>query len=182
MVGKQISGARFYYGRSFLMDNEAPDMSSGVVEVAQAVERLAAVRIGRGLPFLAVIAVYGLTQTVRLGVDSGDYLVVLVGALLSAGCMVAYGAEAVRRVVDKVNPWSGAIYAGSFIPYLFGGYLIVTRALQLLRSSGQMSGGALLATLLLISAAAFSVRAQWKLTEVHLLAREMSGLVNLGSP
>ena len=161
------------------MDHSAPNESAGAVEVARAVERLAAVRIGRGLPFVALIAVYGLTQGVRLGFLMEDYLVVLVGALLSAMCMVAYGTEAVGRVMDRENAWAGAIHVGGFVPYFFGGYLIVTRGLQVVSSSGQMSGGALLATLGLMLVAAFFIRAQWKLTEVHLLAREMSGLANL---
>ncbi len=162
------------------MDDAATQMSPGGGEVARAVERLAAARIGRALPSLALLAVYGLVQSVRFGFGSADYLVVFLGALLSAASMVAYGTEAVNRVIGTKRPWSGLIHRGSLVPYLFGGYLFVTRALQLMRPSDRLNLGDLVVTLALMLVAVFCIRSHWKLTEVHLLAREMSGLAKVG--
>ena len=159
--------------------NPASEMSSAGSEVAAAVERLAVARLGRALPPLAVLAAYGLIQSMRFGLGSADYLLVFVGALLSAGSMLAYGTEAVQQVMDKRNPWAGLISVGSFVPYLFGGYLIVTRGQQLVQTAGELGAGGLAATLVLILLAVLCIRAQWKLTEVHLLAREMAGLTNV---
>ena len=163
------------------MENSASDLSPAGAEVARAVERLAAARIGRALPALALLAVYGLVQSIRLGFGSADYLVVFLGALLSGGAMVAYGAEAVRQVMETKSPWAGPIHMASFVPYLFGGYLVITRGVQLVRSSGQMDGGRLVVTVALILVAVLCIRAHWKLAEVHLLAREMAGLAHVGS-
>ena len=154
-------------------------MSSAASEVARAVERLAAARIGRALPPLAALAAYGLIQGVRFGLGSSDYLFVLVGAVASAGSMVAYGTEAVKRVMEKTSPWSGLISAGSFVPYLFAGYVGVTRALPLVRTGGELGTTVVAMNLALIVLAILCARAQWKLTEVHLLAREMAGLANV---
>ena len=154
-------------------------MSSAGSEVAAAVERLTVARIGRALPPLAVLAAYGLIQSMRFGLGSADYLLVFVGALVSAGSMLAYGTEAVQRVMDKRSPWADLISVGSFVPYLFGGYLIVTRGQQLVQTAGELGAGGLAATLALILLAVLCIRAQWKLTEVHLLAREMAGLTNV---
>ncbi len=174
-----FSGARFCDGSSFGMENPASEKSSAGSEVAAAVERLAVARLGRALPPLAVLAAYGLIQSMRFGLGSADYLLVFVGALGSAGSMLAYGTEAVKRVMEKRSRWAGLISVGSFVPYLFGGYLIVTRGQQLVRTAGELGAGGLAVTLALILLAVLCIRAQWKLTEVHLLAREMAGLTNV---
>jgi hypothetical protein len=161
------------------MENSAANTSSAGSEVALAVERLAAARIGRALPPLALLAVYGLIQSIRFGFSNSDHLVVFLGALASAGSMVAYGAQAVKRVMETRNSLAGLSYLGSFIPYLFGGYLFVTRGLQLVRSPGQLDTGGRLVAVALMLVGVLCVRSQWRLTEVHLLAREMTGLANI---
>lgn len=115
----------------------------------------------------------------RFGLGGSDYLFLFVGALASAGSMLAYGTEAVNRVMERKSPWTGLISAGSFVPYLFGGYLIVTRGLLLVRTGDELGAGGLAMTSALILLAILCARAQWKLTEVHLLAREMTGLANV---
>ena len=172
-------GAGFCDGSSLGMENLASEMGSAGSEVASAIEGLVAVRLGRALPPLAVVAAYGLIQSMRFGVGSADYLLVFVGALVSAGSMLAYGTEAVKRVMEKRSTWAGLISVGSFVPYLFGGYLIVTRGQQLVRTAGGLGAGGLAVTLAVILLAILCIRAQWKLAEVHRLAREMAGLANI---
>ena len=61
------------------------------------------------------------------------------------------------------------------MPILFAGYVFVTRVFYLWRPGGSPGLGPLFINLGLLVLAALCARAQWKLIEVHLLAREMAG-------
>ena len=148
--------------------------------MAKAVERMAAARIAVGLPPLAVLGLYGLVQSLRNGFRPSEPMVFLIGAVLSMVAMVAYGLQAVSRVLEKPSRWSGLVFAGSFLPILFAGYVIVTRLLFLFRLGGAAGLGPVVGNLGLLALAALSMRAQWKLIEVHLLAREMAGVERAG--
>ena len=158
------------------MANQLPENGQAGSLVAQAVERMAAAKIAVGLPPLAVLGLYGLVQSVRHGFQPSEHVVFLVGAVLSMVAMVAYGLQAVSRVLEKPSRWGGLVFAGSFVPLLFAGYVIVTRALYLFRFGDTWGLGPVAGDLVLLALAAMCVRAQWKLTEVHLLAREMAGV------
>ena len=94
--------------------------------------------------------------------------------------MIAYGLQAVSRVLEKPSRWGALIFAGSFVPMLFSGYVIVTRAFYLFRLGGSAGLGPIMGNLGLLVLAGMCARAQWKLTEVHLLAREMAGVGRMG--
>ena len=148
--------------------------------MAKAVERMAAARIAVGLPPLAVLGLYGLVQSLRNGFQPSEPMVFLIGAVVSMVAMVAYGLQAVSRVLEKPSRWGGLVFAGSFVPILFAGYVIVTRLLFLFRLGGAAGLGPVVGNLGLLALAALSMRAQWKLIEVHLLAREMAGVERAG--
>ena len=59
---------------------------------------------------------------------------------------------------------------------IFAGYVIVTRVLDLWQLGGTAGLGPVTVNVILILLAVMCLRAQWKLTEVHLLAREMAGV------
>lgn len=162
------------------MANQPPEKGDPGPLVAQAVERMAAGRIAVGLPPLIVLGLYGLVQSVRRGFQLPDDLVLLFGALLSIGAMVAYGMQAVSSVLEKPARWGGLIFSGSFVPLLYGGYVIVTRILLLVRLGGTVGPGPIFGNLGLILLAIMGLWAQWKLVEVHLLAREMAGVGRMG--
>ncbi len=162
------------------MANQVPDDARAGSPVAKAVERMAAARIAVGLPPLAVLGLYGLVQSLRNGFRPSEPMVFLIGAVLSMVAMVAYGLQAVSRVLEKPSRWSGLVFAGSFLPILFAGYVIVTRLLFLFRLGGAAGLGPVVGNLGLLALAALSMRAQWKLIEVHLLAREMAGVERAG--
>ena len=143
--------------------------------MAQAVERMAAAKIAVGLRPLAVLGLFGLVQFLRNGLQADEHLVLMIGAVLSMVAMVAYGMQAVSRVLEKTSRWSALVFAGSFIPVLFGGYMIVTRTLNFFPTGGTGFGPVVVRVILLVLAT-MCMRAQWKLTEVHLLAREMAGV------
>ena len=162
------------------MANQLPEDGQAGSLVAQAVERMAAAKIAVGLPPLAVLGLYGLVQSIRYGFQPSEHLVFLIGAVLSMVAMVAYGLQAVSRVLEKQSRWGSLIFAGSFVPLLFAGYVIVTRVLFLFRLGGTADLGPVAGNLGLLVLAAMCVRAQWKLIEVHLLAREMAGVERMG--
>ena len=162
------------------MANELPEHGHPESLVAQAVERMAAAKIAAGLPPLAVLGLYGLVQSVRQGLQPSEHIVFMVGAVLSMVAMVAYGLQAVSRVLEKPSRWGRLIFVGSFVPLVFAGYVIVTRVLYLFRFGGTGGLGPVAGNLVLMVLAALCVRAQWKLTEVHLLAREMAGVGRMG--
>ncbi len=162
------------------MANQVPDDAQAGSLVAQAVERMAAAQIAVGLPPLAVLGLYGLVQSLRHGFQPSEHVVFLIGAVLSMVAMVAYGLQAVSRVLEKQSRWGGLVFAGSFVPLLFAGYVIVTRVLFLLRLDGTEGLGSVVGNLGLLAFAAMCVRVQWKLTEVHLLARGMAGVEGPG--
>ncbi len=158
------------------MANPEPEAGEGGPLVAQAVERMAAAKIAVGLPPLAVLGVYGLVQSLRHGLQPAEYVVIAVGAVLSMAAMVFYGMQAVSTVLEKTSPWDGLVCAGSFVPLLFAGYVIVTRVLDLWRVGGSAGLGPVVVNVVLLVLAVMCLHAQWKLTEVHLLAREMAGV------
>lgn len=158
------------------MPNPVPEDGQAGPIVAKAVERLAAARIAVGLRPLAVLGLYGLVQSVRHGLQPPDHVVLLIGAVLSMAAMVAYGIHAVSRVQEKMSRLGGLFFAGSFVPTLFAGYVIVTGILHLFQLGGERGLAPAVIDLGLMVLAAMCLRAQWKLTEVHMLAREMAGL------
>ena len=162
------------------MANQLPEGGQAGPLVAQAVERMAAAKIAMGLPPLAVLALYGLVQSFRHGFQPSEHVVFLIGALISMVAMVAYGLRAVSRAVEKQSQWGGLVFAGSLVPLLFAGYVIVTRVFFLLRLGGTAGLGPVVGNLGLLVLAAMCMRAQWKLREVHLLAREMAGVGRTG--
>ena len=162
------------------MANQVPDDARAGSPVAKAVERMAAAKIAVGLPPLAVLGLYGLVQSLRNGFRPSEPMVFLIGAVVSMVAMVAYGLQAVSRVLEKPSRWNGLVFAGSFLPILFAGYVIVTRLLFLFRLGGAAGLGPVVGNLGLLALAALSMRAQWKLIEVHLLAREMAGVERAG--
>ena len=162
------------------MANPIPEPGQGGALVAQAVERMAAAKLAVGLPPLGVLTVYGLVQSVRSGFQLTDHIVLMIGAVLSMVAMVAYGLRAVSNVLEKPNRRGGLTFAGSLVPILFGGYVIVSRVVDLLQIGAERGLGPVLGNLGLMLLAAMFLRAQWKLMEVHLLAREMAGVARLG--
>ena len=162
------------------MANPVPEAGQAGPLVAQAVERMAAARIAVGLRPLAGLGLYGLVQSFRHGLQPAEHVVMAIGAVLSIAAMIFYGLQAVSTVLEETSRWDGLVFVGSFVPILFAGYVILTRVLNLWRLGGTLGLGPVAVNLALLVLAALCVRAQWKLIEVHLLAREMAGLSKMG--
>ena len=99
----------------------------------------AAAKIAVGLPPLVVLGLYGLVQSIRQGFQLSEHSVFMIGAVLSMVAMVAYGMQAVSSVLEKPSRWGRLIFAGSFVPLLFAGYVVVDPgrlSLQIWRQRG----------------------------------------------
>ncbi len=162
------------------MANPVPEAGQAGPLVAQAVERMAASKIAVGLPPLAILGLYGLVQSIRHGLQPEEHVVMAIGAVFSMGAMVFYGMQAVSTVLEKRSRWDGFVFVGGLVPVFFAGYVIVAGVLNLLRLGGSADLGPVAVNVALLLLAAMCLRAQWKLIEVHLLAREMAGVGRMG--
>lgn len=141
---------------------------------------MAAAKIAVGLRPLGVLGLFGLVQFLRHGFRADQHLVMMIGALLSMLAMIGYGLQAVSTVLQKTSRWDALIVAGSFVPLIFAGYVMVTRGRELGQLGAASGLGPVVANLFLMVLAVMCARAQWKLIEVHRLAREMAGVGGIG--
>jgi len=158
---------------------EAADTTpSPQVTVAWAVQRMAASGVRRAiLPLGGLIAV-GAVQIVRSGLE-GPGGILLLGGLSSGLVMLAYGVQSVRRVLGRpAGAWGPLFWVASWIPYMYGLYALFLVGLRPFAVSG-LAHPPLVIILALLNMlfGALLIRAQWKLSEIHLLAKEMTELV-----
>jgi len=103
--------------------------------VAFASQRQMADTIGRSsVPLLCVIG-FAVVQGFRFGFLQRDYVVLLIGALVSMAAMVAYALVGLQRLLGKPKAlWMAVASAGGFIPYLYCCYLVFYRGVWRLAS------------------------------------------------
>lgn len=152
-------------------DPSTPQSTSQVV--GRAIQDIAAARLGRGFLPLAVLLVVGVVELATAGFGRVDALVLVVGAPVSAGAMLAYGLRSVQRAFGReARPWMAFAVAGSVLPPTFGLYVLGWRGLRML-AAWEGPGSVLLAGL--FSVVGFWILRSWmKLVEVDGLARVMS--------
>ncbi len=148
------------------------------ITVARAVQRLAGRAVRRAALPLGGLLVAGVVQGVGSGF-SGARLLLMGGALASGLVMLIYGVQSVRRVLGRpAGAWGPIFWVGSWIPYLYGMYVLFGVGLRPFISPGvDASSGDLLAAPLYAILGGMVIRAQWKLSEVHSLSQEMTGFV-----
>ena len=163
------------------MANQLPEDGQAGSLVAQAVERMAAAKIAGGPPSA------GGPRALRPGAVHP----VRISAFRALGVLdrrrALDGGDGRLRVAGSLKS-SGETRRGTKLPakirlpqrLCFAGYVIVTRVLFLFRLGGTADLGPVAGNLGLLVLAAMCVRAQWKLIEVHLLAREMAGVERMG--
>jgi len=144
--------------------------------VATAIQNLVAARLGRG--FLPAGAIF-LTGLVELGTgglgDRGGW-VLAVGALASAGAMLAYGLRIVQEAFGRrPRLWMVPARWGSVLPLLFGLYVLGWRGLRQLALGEGASG--LFVGIVFAGVGTWILRAWMRVVEVEQLARLMT--VNL---
>lgn len=93
---------------------------------------------GRAIIALLPIFIFAIIQLVRFG-NQKDYVLLLVGSILSVAGIMGYIIAELRWSVKKQKSWIAMllIFSG-FIPYLFGSYLVFIRGFWSLR---ELAGG-----------------------------------------
>jgi hypothetical protein len=156
---------------------------SGAATVARVVQQLTAKHVGRGLIPLGFLAALGVVQGALRGFRGTVAVIVFFGALASAAIMLAYGVQAVRRVLGRPpGAWAPLFWVASFVPYGYGVYVAFWLGFRRFSTTGfSMPAWELISSTAFVILGLLCVRAQWKLSEVHLLAQEMTGLETPGS-
>lgn len=79
---------------------------------------------GRAVAALVPIFIYALVQLWRFG-NQSDYLLLLVGSILSAAAIIGYIITELTYGVKKQKSWIAmSLTFGGFIPWAFGSYLV----------------------------------------------------------
>lgn len=98
--------------------------------LAHAAQRQMSETMGRSSVPLLTIVGFAVVQGIRNGFMQRDYLVLVIGALVSMAAMVAYAIVGIRRLLGKPKaPWMFLASAGGLIPYLYCCYLVFYRGI-----------------------------------------------------
>lgn len=149
---------------------QSPEQVVGI-----AVQDLAAARLGRGfLPIVGALAI-GVAQLFTQGLGSREAILLVVGAPLSAGAMLAHGLRIVQRAFGRpARPWMVAASLGTVLPPSFGLYLFGWRGLREIAVGGGF--GAVALGVLFTALGLWALTTWMKLNELLPLARTMTSL------
>jgi len=141
--------------------------------VGQAIQRLAAARLGRGFLPLAILLLMGLGEMIGGRVPGMDPVLLAVGAPASAGAMLLYGMGVVQRAFGQPRKgWWSLAGAGALIPLAFGIYVLGCRGLRLVARWDGISD--VLAGVLFAALGYWVLRSWQRLSELETLATVMT--------
>lgn len=88
---------------------------------------------GKAVTALIPVFIYSIVQLIRIG-NQGDYLLLLVGCILSTATIMGYIIAELKYGVKKQKSFIAMLLAfGGFIPWLFGSYLVFVSGFWSLR-------------------------------------------------
>lgn len=144
--------------------------------VAAAIRTLAANQLRRGGPPLGLLLVYGVAGMIVHGLGAADYLVLAVGAVLSAAALVGMAVRALLRARGRRGrAWLGLVHVAGLLPIAYGVYLLFYRGLRAFASL-PAEWLPVVEALAFVALGLWVLRVTWKLAEVERLAGEMAGL------
>ena len=115
---------------------------------------------------LIVIAVFAVVQLFRHGASGNDYLLLLIGSVVSAAGVVGYMITFLAFKKGQKSYVAMLLTAAGFIPYLFGSYLVFYRGLwQLKELLNGFSLGVILSSLFFIVVGWYAVKQLQELSE-----------------
>lgn len=119
-----------------------PDPAAAAPAVGAAIQRMAAVRLGRAFVPLALLLLVGVGRMLT----GGGGLVLALGAPLAAGAMLAYGLRVVQTAFGRPRRgWMTAALAAGVIPPTYGIWVLGWLGLRTLADGGGatalLSGG-----------------------------------------
>jgi hypothetical protein len=140
--------------------------------VGEAIQRLAAARLGRAFLPLGVLLLVGLGEMIGGRVPGLDPFLLAVGAPASAGAMLAYGLGVVQRSFGRPPGWWPLAMVGGVVPLAFGVYVLGWRGLRLVARWDTIAG--VLTGLFFSLLGYWVLRACQRLSELETLATVMS--------
>lgn len=142
--------------------------------VAEALQDLAATRLGRGFRPLSMLFVLGVAGVVM---NVPGALLVASGAVFSAAVLLALAMRTVQRVMGRPDRvWMSLVDLASFVPPLYGVFLVGWRGL---RGVGVAAGPAALFSAILHAALGVWVLRCWlQVAEIERLAHVMAANVD----
>lgn len=147
--------------------------------VGTAVQRTAAAILGRGFLPLMALGITGLVEGWRGRLLAHEVMALLLGSVLTAVAMLAYGQLAVHKAFGRPKrAWMPVASISGLLPYVFGVYVVVGFGLMPLR--GGLGLGRVIATLFFVGTGAWCLRSQWRLTDLHRFVGSLSELT--GAP
>lgn len=141
--------------------------------VGRAIQDLTAARLGRAFLPLAVGGAVGLGEVLVAGAAGPGGWILLLGAPVTAGAMLAYGLRGVRLAFGRPSrPWMAVAAVGGLVPLFFGTYVLGWRGL---RTMARGDGASLLVGAGLALLGVWILRAWLRVVEVRRLAEAMTG-------
>ncbi|MFV2006938.1 MAG: hypothetical protein ACC667_05805 [Longimicrobiales bacterium] len=141
--------------------------------VGWAVQRTAAAILGRGFVPLMALGLTGLIQGLRGRLFATEVVTLVLGSVLTAAAMLAYGQLAVHKAFGRPKrAWMEVASMSGVLPYVFGVYVVVGFGLMPLRAG--LGLGQVMATLFFAGMGGWCLRSQWRLTDLHLFVRSLS--------
>ena len=119
------------------------------------------------------LGITGLVEGLRGRMFANEVVALVLGSVLTAAAMLAYGQLAVHRAFGRPKRgWMVAASMSGMLPYLFGLYVVVGFGLMPLRDG--LGLGRVIATLFFVGTGAWCLRSQWRLTDLHLFVRSLA--------
>lgn len=142
--------------------------------VGRAIQDLTAARLGRGFVPLGLLTVAGLAQVVVQGPARMEGWILLLGAPLAAGAMLAYGLRGVQQAFGRPHrSWMALAAVGGVVPLAFGLYVLAWRGLRGMAGGGDTS---LAAAAVLTLLGGWALHGWVRVMEVQRLAETMAGI------
>jgi hypothetical protein len=126
-------------------------------------------QIGRASLPLVIIVLFSLTQGIRFGFATSDYLFLLLASMISGSAMFFFGLLEIHKAMgEEKRPWMFFAALGGFVPYLFSLYLIGVRGIWSLTQLRQGASVSLIvASVSFVLLGYWFLRAYWRLTEIR---------------
>ena len=138
--------------------------------IADTIQSLTAARLGRGFVPLALLFAAGGVGVLRSSV--GGWWTAL-GAVTTAGVMLAYGLRTVQRILGRDHhPWMSVVLGASVLPPAYALYVLAWRGLRGLAVGGDASE--LAAATLFTLMGVWVLRAWLRVVEIERLAQVMT--------
>jgi hypothetical protein len=94
------------------------------------IQRETAKTLGPAIVAVTVILVLAIVQNVRFGFRAADYIVLIIGSVVSMVVMLSYGLTSIMRAYGSpMKPWMGLATIGGMLPNFFFMYVLIYRGI-----------------------------------------------------